>query len=361
MVLTEKTYSIADDVRFFFTDSGAPPDSKGYTTLVAIHGLGFTGAIFEKLQSQAQTHNLRIVALNRRDYPGSTPFSDVELEDLKSGDEARARRVFDSAGLHIALFLRKLIEEEGIPLPSEEAGRRGGIAVMGWSLGALTAMLPFAVPKSVLGEATYGLLERYVRGLIILDPPYSALGYPDPSYIKVEKMYNAFTDPTANGLEGVWDKFVHLASSRYQYDTVRDGVPITESIEKTGLLSRTDQCLADSWSREELERLSTAGAIVRGDFAMHGCTGILNKITRQVLVAPESRAATFFPRLSITYLYATQSIWTTIVGYIETRKLYQEHKETIRTINFVELKGSDHFVHYNNPEYFLKITKEILT
>ncbi|KAI0713888.1 hypothetical protein C8Q76DRAFT_732741 [Earliella scabrosa] len=52
-------------------DSGAPTGSTDYTTLVLVHGLMWHGANFEKLLPYAKQNNARIIAVNRRDYPGS--------------------------------------------------------------------------------------------------------------------------------------------------------------------------------------------------------------------------------------------------------------------------------------------------
>ena len=102
----------------------------------------YTKGNFKKLLALARDHNVHIVLPNRRDYPGSTPFSPDEVARLSSlanatpgspeavaGTQnemkARARGVYD--------YLVGLIETEHIP---RAQGKAGGIIVAGWSLGA---------------------------------------------------------------------------------------------------------------------------------------------------------------------------------------------------------------------------------
>lgn len=151
-----------------FLDSGAPPNSTDYTTVVIIHGYGFHArkrppavnsigslltiqhmaiatATFKKLLPLAPSHNARVVLVNRRDYPGSAPFTDEERAALATyahappGDpdavrgtaefmKARARELHD--------YLVELVEGGGTT-PVRANSKTGGIVVAGWSLGAV--------------------------------------------------------------------------------------------------------------------------------------------------------------------------------------------------------------------------------
>ncbi|KAF9254804.1 hypothetical protein L218DRAFT_831845, partial [Marasmius fiardii PR-910] len=109
------TYTLSNDIQIFFADSGPPPHSDDYTTLVVLHGSGFSGDGFEKIHSAAHALNLRTVVWNRRDYPGSTPYTDSELEDLKQGRKA----FLDRIGRQVGEFLVRFVENENIPKASE--------------------------------------------------------------------------------------------------------------------------------------------------------------------------------------------------------------------------------------------------
>ncbi|KAK1228856.1 hypothetical protein PQX77_008098 [Marasmius sp. AFHP31] len=267
MVLSQKTYHVLDDTKLYFTDSGAPPNSTDYTTLIAIHGFGVPGATFEAIQGHAHPYNLRVIALNRRDYTGSSPVSDEELKALEGKDESRVREFFNNMGLHLALFIKKFVEEEGIPaiLESENGRGRGGIAVMGWSLGTMTAVAPFAIPD-IMSEDVYQVLVKYVQGLILYDPAISALGLSLPSNLNAAKLYFPAADPGAKGLVA-YNAFIEWVGSHFQY-TWQDGLPTPGSIEEAGSLKRTETSVVDSWTESDFEKYTDLEPTTRADAAM---------------------------------------------------------------------------------------------
>ncbi|KAL0573129.1 hypothetical protein V5O48_008832 [Marasmius crinis-equi] len=357
MPLSARTYTIIDDIKVFFTDTGAPPDSDDYTTLITIHGFGFSGACFESIQSQAHAYNLRVVALNRRGYHGSTPFSDQEIDAVRGPAESDARKFFERLGLHLSLFLEKFVREEKVP-PVLGRGK-GGIAVMGWSLGGLFANALFANPDA-MSEERYELLEGCIKDLVLYDPGNS-LGLPIPSTLNLRNLFIPQISGDGSDPGKGFDQFIAWVTSRLEY-TTQDGIPTIESIEKTGALPKTEQNLADSLSRSEIERLTDAKAAIRSDMPVPVWQGILNENTQKVLF-DEAVAAKFFPKLSITYLYAPHSVWLTVLAYGEAKKQYQQHikqKTAIRPIQFIKVEGADHFVHYNDPQNFLKTLVEAL-
>ena len=93
-----------------------------------------------------------MVLLNRRDYVGSTPLTNDDMNLLNTVDGqheymmARARELYD--------FLTTLVKRENLP-----AG--GGIVLCGWSFGTafLTALLVYA---STFEEHSFNLAS-YIR------------------------------------------------------------------------------------------------------------------------------------------------------------------------------------------------------
>lgn len=63
----------------------------------------------------AVRHNLRLVLINCRDYPGSTLYSAAELEDLSSTDPERQALSLQARGLEFIKFIRQFVESENIP------------------------------------------------------------------------------------------------------------------------------------------------------------------------------------------------------------------------------------------------------
>ncbi|KAL1950828.1 hypothetical protein VTO73DRAFT_5952 [Trametes versicolor] len=91
---------------FYYKDSGAPSGSTNYTTLVLVPGTCFHIAIYRPIIPFADEHNLRLVLLNLRDYPGSTPLSPEDVVNLRGPSVEVQRHAMKHRDLEIAAFLR---------------------------------------------------------------------------------------------------------------------------------------------------------------------------------------------------------------------------------------------------------------
>ncbi len=107
----------------------------------------------------AAKYDARTIIIQRKDYAGSTRFTDQELDDLNSG-----RQVFlDQLAVVVANLLKCLIEELDIPKVSQHG--KGGIALLGWSFGTSTALTIFKDLNVVLPEL-HDFLTPYMKNLI---------------------------------------------------------------------------------------------------------------------------------------------------------------------------------------------------
>ncbi|KAJ8074518.1 hypothetical protein PM082_015419 [Marasmius tenuissimus] len=188
------------------------------------------------------------------------------------------------------------------------------------------------------------------------DPPFSSLGLSPPSNIDARNLYFPGTDPSLKDPVEVTRKFAEWVGSR------RVGIPTTESIKETGLLKRTVNSTADSWNESDFGRYTDSKPTTGAEIAVLGWLSIVNELAHKALF-DETTASSFFSKLSITYLYAPYSTWMCVVGYTETKRLYEAHverNEGIRPIRFVELEGADHFEHFTNPEQFLQTVKSVI-
>lgn len=77
------------------------------------------------------------------------------MEELRHGDTKFLKRT----AVRIAFFIAAYIQETGIP-------EEGGVVVVGWSIGTVSAMAPFSFPEAIPLE-TYDLLDRYVKRLVL--------------------------------------------------------------------------------------------------------------------------------------------------------------------------------------------------
>ena len=105
--------------------------------------------------------NIRLVIVNRRDYTGSTKYTDDELKDLNEGNVSFIERL----GAEVAHLLMWFAETHNIPKVSRDR-KSGGFSVMGWSMGIATTMAVLGCPEFV-GKEAYAKLEPYFRQFIM--------------------------------------------------------------------------------------------------------------------------------------------------------------------------------------------------
>lgn len=122
-------------------------------------------AVFQKVMALAANYGLRIVGINRRDYPGSTPFSHSELAVLSGGSDDERADFVRARGLEIATFVDRFIENQGVP-PISEDGKSGGIALLGWSLGSAFVLSTISCCDTWPTELQ-SRLKTHLRALIL--------------------------------------------------------------------------------------------------------------------------------------------------------------------------------------------------
>ncbi|KAM5538629.1 hypothetical protein V8D89_007658 [Ganoderma adspersum] len=172
----------------YYEDSGIPGTSTDYVTVVLIHGTCF----------HSEGHNLRLVLLNLRGYPGSTPYSEEELKCFEgSADEQKS--AVRARGLEIAAFLRWFVETEKIP--ECHVGGGGGLSLLSWS-GGNCQTLSMLANADTLPEGTQKVLDGYFRTLIMygmgtafFDPKLSPEDQAHHFALAVSSYYPPFTLP----------------------------------------------------------------------------------------------------------------------------------------------------------------------
>ncbi|KAI1794800.1 hypothetical protein LXA43DRAFT_87606 [Ganoderma leucocontextum] len=155
----------------YYEDSGIPPDFNGdYTTLVLVHGAGFLGATFRRLGPLAAECKLRLVTLNLRDYPGSTPYTPEALNDLRGPNRERQER---ARALGLGAFLQWLIRSQNTPpirVASGSGARQGGISLISWSAGNCPTIALLAHADQLL-EGTRTLLNTHLHTSVLRTRP----------------------------------------------------------------------------------------------------------------------------------------------------------------------------------------------
>ncbi|KAG6828085.1 hypothetical protein H0H92_009313 [Tricholoma furcatifolium] len=348
---TSNTAHLPGGIDLFYSDSGAPLNSSDYTTVVILHGSGFNGQNLTKLHAYAHALNLRTVIPNRRDYAGSTPYTAEDLEDLNSGRSA----FLDRIGIQLAQFLLWFIKQYRVPKLSNDR-QKGGIVVMGWSLGNTSALTVFSDKiRRLLGDEMYGVLEEYLRDMIIYDATLFAVGWKSPP-VPFEPLstFSSSSDPSKPGLppDEVTRNFNVWLSSYY------DHPENPQSVDELHFAQRTDLATSDSWTQDELENFSDNEAFVRSELPMYQpqMQSSVHDLSDGAFGLKDTSALAF-PRCRVIVLRPTRTTWRCYWFGIEVQRVYNENRregKNMRPVISIPIQGGNHFAHWDFPEKVMK-------
>ncbi|KAJ3834039.1 hypothetical protein F5878DRAFT_569007 [Lentinula raphanica] len=195
------TFTLADEtLKFYYNDSGVPNTAE-YTTYFVVHGLAYHSGVFQHLLPVAHQHSHRMISINRRDYPDSTPYTQAELDIFARGTDEERYTLMINEGINLSLLLDGLINELGLP-PK--------IVLVGWSLGVVYTLAMLASIAS-LPEAVQERLTRSVKKMVIWEPPAHGLGMEIPP-----GCYTPFIDDTIPFAE-IPSVFVRWVALHFQH------------------------------------------------------------------------------------------------------------------------------------------------
>ncbi|KAF5357127.1 hypothetical protein D9756_006472 [Leucocoprinus leucothites] len=330
--------SLPAGIELTYFDSGPVVGSTSFTTLVLVHGCHFNSYGFKHLIPIAPQVNLRLVLVQRRDYAGSSKYTDDEMSVLRSDNPTA---FFGTAGEVMAQFVHYLVSNTEVCTASEDRSS-GGIAIAGWSIGNVFAQSMF-FEGATLNEETYAAIEPYVLSLVLYDPPHCAFGIPTPPTLM--HMFDPFhiKDP-----EESKQKFRRWVSSYYDHDTEPD------VLELSNLDSRleTEQCVFKSWTpalqeeRTEDFPLRSDAIVISKSVAQHH----INRMSNNALFALNPRR---FPLARVSFVHGKRSIWMCAFARHSIKRKYLEllsqgQKDNIRSFHFIDSEEGNHFVgsHY---------------
>ncbi|KAK7037590.1 hypothetical protein VNI00_011082 [Paramarasmius palmivorus] len=350
---TSRTFTLSDGINIFFTDSGAPRNSTDYTTVLVLHGSAFNGHGFEKLHDYAHEYNIRTIVWNRRDYPGSTRYTNEELAELQQG-----KRVFiDRLGFQVADFIKQLIEKEKIPKATLDR-KAGGVAIMGWSMGTATAMALFSDP-SIISPEVHDHLKEYVKDLILdvlitharkIDSPHLCFAYEIP---EGEKIYDPWTDPNCTTPEELYQNFGFWVSSFYDHPD-----PLSGKLSDMDIRTRTNEATLIKWTPEELSKYYTQDAAVRSELRMYvpPMQDTLRDITQRSFY-DERFIDSYFPDVKVSLIVGTRTNWQCLWGPVETMRRHDmvvAEGGKVRPMWLYWIEGGNHFAHWEMPDALME-------
>ncbi|EIM81567.1 uncharacterized protein STEHIDRAFT_161746 [Stereum hirsutum FP-91666 SS1] len=347
---------------FAMQDTGAPAGRSNYQTLVIIHGATSPGDIFSRLVPFASQSNARIVLVNRRDYPGSTPYSDAEQQLLASclSDTAEAakniRSYMKDRACELYDFLCEFAMSENIPMISGE----GGMTVVGWSLGGnwITALLAYLE----IFEGVEMTLRSYLNKLILLDPPYSVLGFPHHEDLRMPIDDATVTDGKAviAWLTGFFDH------------SIPPSFPSTPILDPELRLGRTPVSIPPptiaTISPEEIQNVIFIPPAAPGgsDVLLYEAgqrLGLFEEMRKKALYATAEEDVTAEQKgwresVEVKVIWCDRSIWGVPWGisqlYREVEDAKAKGELSVGRVNIVRVTGANHYIHWEEPERALR-------
>ncbi|KAL1747401.1 Alpha/Beta hydrolase protein [Schizophyllum fasciatum] len=184
---SERTITTARNVSFKVLDAGPPKTDRygaDYLTLVFLHGWGMPSiGITERLASIAPANDVRLIAVNRRGYPGSSPYTPDEARVLKDGTVEERAAFYRDEGHQYAHLLDALVQDGTVGV--------GGIALAAWSIGNAHLSATIAAVHE-LPDAVRERLSRFIKTFIYFEAVPKPMGVPNPpGYIPTDEAASA--------------------------------------------------------------------------------------------------------------------------------------------------------------------------
>ncbi|KAH8116322.1 hypothetical protein DFH11DRAFT_1579941 [Phellopilus nigrolimitatus] len=323
----------------FYEDSGPPPTAEGpYTTLIIVHGTVFHGAIFRRLLPLAPRHQTRLVLVNRRDYPGSAPYTDDDLAQASSQDSEAQDAFARARGAEFAEFIKQFVENEKIPRASADR-KRGGVVLMSWSAASVYTLPLLAYVDSIPVD-TREALEPFLRSFIILDAPRYVIGPPPPA--PANKDLGFLSDTSKTFEERVRKLDDWLAG----YFTHKDVT--SRNVDDLRLFPLPDSRMATTlaMSADEERSVTCYAAAPRAELPLSMAQpAVYSERVRRALF--DDDLAKYWPRLEVDVIWCEHSPWPMVDAAWELEKSREKADEQGikgRPLKVTMFPGANHFV-----------------
>ncbi|KAI0821753.1 hypothetical protein BC628DRAFT_1412722 [Trametes gibbosa] len=342
-------------------DSGAPPHSIDYTTLVILHGYTWHSGTFARLVPLAKNRNVRVVLVNRRDYPGSRPYTDEErallpsalsegvesiaeiaaaTQNLEAFMKARARELYD--------LLVDLVQSGGVTRV-QIGSNAGGIVVAGWSFGGIWMTALLAHVAAFVGDGVD--LNAYVRRIVIFEPSYRLLGYPPPATGGYHPLFDPELLPENRDQE-----FSDWVSGYYDHgDTF-------ETLEQKTPLRSPPPTISTLTSEEVAEALYLPPGSPGGSDDALLKSGIrldmFKKLKERALYLRDGPLLDdAWPNVEVRYVSCGRSVWELAWCTWALRHELQVAKQEglpMRKVGMAHIREANHFAPWDMPEHTIR-------
>ncbi|KAF8828365.1 hypothetical protein HHX47_DHR4000805 [Lentinula edodes] len=324
-------FTLPNHVKFFYEDSGVP-NRENYITFFIIHGHTYHSGLFKPLLPIALIRGHRVLLVNRREYPGSSPYSPAELKVFAEGPDKERYRQLINDGHDLALLLNGLIQLLSLP-------ETNGVAIVSWSLGNMFG-LPLLASITTLPVDIQCRLGLFVKRSILWDVPCEPMGIPFPPGI-----YHPFVDESTP-IENRGAVFAKWLTSYFPH----------------GDLSKHDfsslnQCDHDDTRKHTFEGLHEDDLVKIIDLSpgarcdTHLCQtpylAVEKEVANKALYDPDIRAA--WKTMKIWAMFGDKNPWNIIYCWWtwEAESKAADRKDP--AIHFTVNEGANHFFMWDNP------------
>ncbi|KAI0779996.1 hypothetical protein C8Q74DRAFT_1197581 [Fomes fomentarius] len=358
-------------------DSGAPKGSSNYTTLVLLHGYAWYSPIFARLLPLARQKNLRVVLVNRRDYPGTVPYTPAELALLPESlttpisgpEELEASRVSISffmkhRGHELLRFLAEFARTQNIP-HADPANNAGGIIVAGWSMGIIWMNALLAHAASFWHDDVS--LDKYVRRVILYDGLSCLFGFPPLDTDSSGQ--NPFLNPKSDLGESASTWISSYYTHGNTLKTLERRTPASKPLGTMKTMSREDQ-VAVVYPPPGLPGGSDQLLGIGGYRA-----GVFLDLWKQAQVCAcpgsEKSCGNELRDVEVRVVWCDRSVWESVhaawtvkaeVRDAETKSSANGNGNADgrtgswrRKVTVARLRGGNHFAHWDRPEDVLRV------
>ncbi|THH08247.1 hypothetical protein EW145_g2822 [Phellinidium pouzarii] len=326
----------------FYEDSGIPSGAEtDYTTLIVVHGTAFHAAVFKRLIPIAPRYQIRLVLVNRRDYPNSSPYSDEDLELIKGSSEVTHTEFAKARGAEFATFIKHFAERERIP-PTSLDRKSGGVVLMAWSSGN-SYTIPLLAFADSISASIRESIQPFLRSLMIFDVPRWVLGPPPLDYGS-----GVLRDESLS-LEERARRFNEWVSAYYTHTSVtsRD-INDLQLYPVAGSRAGTTETM----SADERRELTHYAAVPRSEIAARtAAPEIYAERVRRALFDDE--LAKYLPGCGVDVVWCERSTWASIDaawGFEKLKEKADEQGIRGRPLRMFMMPGANHFPHWDEPE-----------
>ncbi|KAI0635833.1 hypothetical protein C8Q77DRAFT_594672 [Trametes polyzona] len=339
-------------------DSGIPAGSADYTTVVILHGFVYHSKIFTKLVPLGRLFNARGILVNRRDYPGSVPYTEEELsllapqplenaedDDMATAMNAQGVEAFMMArAREVCQLLEGLVTSGEVPIADRKCNV-GGITIAGWSMGTgwMTALLTYA-PSFPVGTVN---LADYILRVVFLDPPFCILGYPTSENGLYNPLFEEDIPP-----EERESAFVPWVSGYFKHGSTGNTLALKTPLENpTPTLARiTPQELASIVYHPPGKPDGSDAILLHRGIEV----GLWMSLRRRSLARGRKHG---WDSVEVRNITCEQSVCDCLWSMMCLKKDVEEARSQglpVRDVRFVSIRNANHFVQWDQPENLLR-------